>query len=220
MMIQLFNVSVKYNNYYGIKRINLEVNKGDFLYIFGPSGAGKSTLLMTLYLDLIPSEGHFLIDKYNSLYINRADIPFLRRKIGIVFQDFMLLEDRNVYDNIDIVLEISNTQKRNRKRKILKMLVEMGLSQKMNRMPAELSGGEKQRIGIARAIINDPLIILADEPTGNLDPVTAMEILDILKKINQRGTAVMIATHNHELPKMFPGRIIKMDKGEIVSSEY
>ena len=219
-MVQLFNISVKYGDQIGIKGINLDVNKGELVYIFGPSGAGKSTLLRTLYLDLIPCEGHFIVDKYNSLYINKSDIPFLRRKIGIVFQDFMLLEDRNVYDNIDIVLGISKTPGKDRKRKIMKILLEMGLSHKMNQMPAELSGGEKQRIGIARAVINEPLIILADEPTGNLDPQTAVEILNIIKSINEKGTAVMIATHNHELPKKFPGRIIKMDKGEIVSTKY
>jgi cell division transport system ATP-binding protein len=219
-MIHIFNVSVKYDGSYGIRKINLEINKGEFVYIFGPSGAGKTTLLKTLYFDLIPSEGHFIIDKYNSLHIKKKDIPYLRRKIGIVFQDFMLLEDRNVYDNIDLVLEISGIPRKDRKRKILKVLVEMGLSQKINQMPNELSGGEKQRIGIARAIINDPLIILADEPTGDLDPATAVEIISILQKINEKGTAVMIATHNYELPKVFSGKIIKMEKGEIVSTEY
>jgi len=219
-MIQLFNVSVKYGGYHGIKRVNLEVNKGEFVYIFGPSGAGKTTLLKTLYLDLIPFEGHFIIDKYNSLYINKKDIPYIRRKIGIVFQDFMLLEDRNVYENIDLVLEISNTPRKNRKRKILRMLLEMGLTQKMKQMPSELSGGEKQRVGIARAIINEPLIVLADEPTGDLDPETAIDIIGILKKINQKGTAVMIATHYYDILKEFPGRVIKMENGEIVSTEY
>ncbi|MFC1562469.1 cell division ATP-binding protein FtsE [candidate division KSB1 bacterium] len=219
-MVQLFNISVKYGDYYGIKRINLEIDKGEFVYIFGPSGAGKSTLLRTLYLDLIPSEGHFIIDKYNSLYIKKKDIPFLRRKIGVVFQDFMLLEDRNIHDNIDVVFEIANTLRKERKRRMLKMFVEMGLSHKLKQMSSELSGGEKQKVGIARAIINDPLILLADEPTGNLDPETAIEIFDILKKINQSGTAVMVATHNHELPKTFPGRIVKMEKGEIVSTKY
>lgn len=145
-MIQLFNISVKYNGSYGIRKINLEINKGEFVYIFGPSGAGKTTLLKTLYFDLIPYEGHFIIDKYNSLHIKKKDIPYLRRKIGIVFQDFMLLDDRNVYDNIDLVLEISGIPKKDRKRKILKTIVEMGLSQKINQMPNELSGGKSREL--------------------------------------------------------------------------
>ena len=219
-MIHLFNISVHYGNHNGLEKINLEINKGEFVYIFGPSGAGKTTLLKTLYLDVFPYEGHFIIDTFNSLYIKKKDIQLLRRKIGVVFQDFMLLEDRNVYDNIDLVLEIAQVPRNERKRKVLRLLVEMGLSQKMKKMPNELSGGEKQRVGIARAIINDPFIVLADEPTGDLDPITGAEIIKLLKGINNKGTAVMIATHNHELPKLIPGRVIQMENGELVSSDY
>ncbi|MEJ2616260.1 MAG: ATP-binding cassette domain-containing protein [Ignavibacteriaceae bacterium] len=180
----------------------------------GNSGSGKSTLLQMIYMNILPSSGTVEFDKYDSKSIRPKHLPLLRRKIGIVFQDFKLLKDRNIYENLSFVLEATNTPGKEIKRRVTNALSDVGLSHKRKSMPSELSGGEKQRVAIARAILNEPIIILADEPTGNLDPETSGEIVEILKKINLRGTAVLFATHNYEIVKSMNAKIIKLENGK------
>lgn len=216
-MIKVFNSTVTYNSRSGIYDVNLSVGKGEFVYLTGASGAGKSTLIRLLYLDLFPEKGHIIVSDFNSTRVRKKDIPFLRRKLGIIFQDFRLFNDRTVFENIQFILEVTGTKHREIKKKVLRVLADVGLSHKRNAMPEELSGGEKQRVAIARALVNEPFVLLADEPTGNLDPEVTAEIMDLLKKINERGMAILMATHNYNIIEKYPGRIIKMDKGRIIS---
>lgn len=213
----IFNhVQFSYNNQPVFYDLNLEVQQGEFVFLIGKSGVGKTTLLKMIYMDCFPQSGYVQVGEYSSESITPKEIPYLRRKIGIIFQDFQLLTDRNVYDNLAFVLQVIGTPKREIKKKIFYALSEVGLAHKQTNMPHELSGGEKQRVAIARAIINEPFLILADEPTGNLDPETADEILSILKKINSRGTSVIFATHNYELIRSFDTKIIKLEDGKAI----
>lgn len=215
-MLSFANVEFEYPNQPIFTDLNFSVDPGEFTFLIGKSGAGKTTLLEMVYMNIIPQNGVVTVGDYSSDTVKKSDLPELRKRIGIIFQDFKLLEDRNVYDNLAFVLQVTGTPKRNVKRKIFHALSDVGLTHKQNNMPQELSGGEKQRIAIARAIINEPMLILADEPTGNLDPETAEEILAILKKINSRGTSVLFATHNYELVKKFETKIIKLVDGKAV----
>ncbi|GAB4290441.1 MAG: ATP-binding cassette domain-containing protein [Ignavibacteriaceae bacterium] len=194
--------------------LNFELKSGEFCFLIGKSGAGKSTLIQLIYMNLFPQSGFIRVGDYCSNKIKSGDLPHLRRKLGIVFQDFRLLKDRNVYRNLEFVLEVTGTPRKEVKRKINNALTDVGLSHKRYSMPHELSGGEQQRLAIARAVVNEPFLILADEPTGNLDPETSREILEILKKINSKGTAVLFATHNYELVKENEARIIKLENGK------
>lgn len=213
----IFNhVEFSYSNQPIFQDLSLQVEQGEFVFLIGKSGVGKTTLLKMIYMDCFPQSGYVQIGEYSSESITSKDIPYLRRKVGIIFQDFQLLTDRNVYDNLAFVLQVTGTPRREIKRRIIHALSEVGLTHKQSNMPHELSGGEKQRIAIARAIINDPFLILADEPTGNLDPETADEILEILKKINSRGTSIIFATHNYELIRSFDTKIIKLEGGKAV----
>lgn len=216
-MLQLFNIGFHYPNGGGLERINLTVNSGEFVFLVGPSGAGKTTLLKLINLEEIPQQGHILIGEYNSLWIRPKDIPFMRRKIGVIFQDFKLLLDRNVFDNVAFALEVTGARRRRIKRRVLEVLKDVGLSHKRLKMPDELSGGEQQRVAIARALVNEPFILLTDEPIGNLDRKTAYGVLDVLARINTMGTAVLMATHNYELARQTGKRIIRIDNGRIVS---
>ncbi|KAB2878088.1 cell division ATP-binding protein FtsE [bacterium] len=218
-MIELNDVYVVYNEKSSVAGVSLRIEPGEFVYLLGSSGAGKSTLLKLLYMDLLPTRGEIRIGEFESKNLKKKEIPFLRRQLGIVFQDFRLLRDRSVYDNIAFALMVTDTPKNEVAKKVMKVLAEVGLSNKKNRMPYELSGGEQQRVVIARALVNDPIVILADEPTGNLDPETSMEIMQLLLKINEKGTAIIMATHDHEIVKNIPKRIIRMEKGTLVSSE-
>lgn len=215
-MLSFNDVSFSYSNENVLSRVNLELREGDFLFLIGKSGSGKSTLLQMIYMNLLPKAGYLEFDKYTSDSIKPSQLPFLRRKIGVVFQDFKLLEDRNVYENLEFVMRVTGTPGSKIKRKIYQVLSDVGLTHKQKNYPAQLSGGEQQRIAIARAIINDPILILADEPTGNLDPETSREIMDILKKINSRGTAVICATHNYDLVKKYNARIMRLTDGRVV----
>lgn len=216
-MVQMFNVCVRHNHLPILQHINLEIQKGEFVYLTGATGSGKTTLLRTIYLDLAPAEGYIIVEGLNSLTLKRRQIPQLRRRIGIVFQDFKLLFDRSVFANVALPLQIAGASKKTIKRRVLRALAEVGLSHKSVSRPQELSGGEQQRVCIARAIVNDPFIILADEPTGNLDPETGYEILTLLKRINTRGTALLIATHNYSLLKQIPGSIYHLEHGTLVN---
>jgi cell division transport system ATP-binding protein len=166
-------------------------------------------------MNILPQSGVVQFDKFDSKTIKPSYLPYLRRKLGIIFQDFKLLRDRNVYDNLTFILQSTNTPRKEIKKRVNNALTDVGLNHKRNSMPDELSGGEKQRIAIARAIINDPALILADEPTGNLDPETSFEILEILRKINLRGTSILFATHNYELIRRLNARILKVDNGKV-----
>lgn len=215
-MLSIQNVYFDYANQPVFSDLNLEMNSGDFAFIIGKSGSGKTTLMQFIYFNLLPQSGNIILDNFNSATIKNKDIPLIRRKVGVVFQDFKLLKNRNIYDNLAFVLEVTNTPGKEIKRKVHNVLSEVGLSHKRMNMPDELSGGEKQRVSIARALLNDPILILADEPTGNLDPETSNEILDLLLKINKQGTAVLVATHNYDLVRKVNTRIFKIEDGKVV----
>lgn len=215
-MLTISNVEFNYTTQPVFSNLNLTVEPGDFVFLIGKSGVGKTTFLQLIYMNLLPQSGYVEVAGYNSETIKPKDLPFLRRKIGVVFQDFKLLEDRNVFENLAFVLRVTGTPSRLVKRKVIHALSDVGLSNKQNNMPHQLSGGEKQRVAIARAILNDPAFILADEPTGNLDPETSDEILEIIKKINSRGTSVIFATHNYDIVKKVDARIIKLADGKAV----
>lgn len=212
-MLSFENVEFAYNNQPVFTDLNFKLENNEFTFMIGKSGIGKSTLLQLIYMNIKPSSGLVRVEQYDSKTIKPKQIPLLRRKLGIIFQDFKLLQDRNVYENLAYVLEVTNTPRRHIKGLISNALNDVGLSHKKLNMPDELSGGEQQRVAIARAVINEPILILADEPTGNLDPETSGEILDILKKINQKGTAVLVATHNYELVKKANEKVIKLENG-------
>jgi cell division transport system ATP-binding protein len=215
-VLTISNVEFSYQNQTVFKNLNLNVDQGEFVFLIGKSGSGKSTLLELIHMNLFPANGYVQVGNYSSDTITTNNIPLHRRKIGIVFQDFKLLDDRNVFDNLAFVLKITGTPQKQIKKKVYQVLSEVGLSHKQKNMPYQLSGGEQQRVAIARAIINDPMLILADEPTGNLDPETSFEILEILRKINIRGTSVIFATHNYDLVKKIDAKIYRLDDGKAV----
>jgi cell division transport system ATP-binding protein len=196
--------------------LNFVLKSGEFAFLIGKSGSGKSTLMQLIYMNISPVSGYIEVNDFNSDNLKQRQLPLLRRNLGIVFQDFRLLDDRNVYENLAFVLKVTGTKSKEIKKRVINALADVGLSQKRNQMPTNLSGGEKQGVAIARAIINEPMLILADEPTGNLDPETSEEILNVLKKINSGGTSVLFATHNYELVKKFDTRIIKLKNGKAV----
>ena len=191
------NVSIYYDDHLILKDINIHIQKGDFIYLLGKSGSGKTSFIKTIYTDIPIKSGSALVCGYSLNTIKKRDIPYLRRKVGVVFQDFQLLPDRDVYDNLLFVLKATgwdNHQKIDAR--IQEVLQNVGLKDKYNKMPYELSGGEQQRVCIARALLNHPELIIADEPTGNLDPQTSLEIVQLLKDLSQSGTAVLLATHD------------------------
>ena len=193
-----------------LKRVNLAVDPGEFIYITGKVGSGKSSLLKTMYAEVPVAAGTAEVMGYELGNIKSAEIPFLRRQVGIVFQDFRLLNDRNIYENLKFVLDATGWKDKNSmKERIETTLRQMGMLNKGYKMPYELSGGEQQRVVIARAMLNDPQLLIADEPTGNLDPVTAAQIMKRLQEIQQQGTTVIVATHNLGLIDQFPGRVLK-----------
>ena len=213
-MLSFNNVSFSYSRQPVFESLNFRLEQGDFSFLIGKSGAGKSTFLQLIYMNIRPDSGSVRFGEYDSSSLKTKNLPDLRRKIGIVFQDFRLLSDRNVYDNLAFILEVTGSPHRQIKRKIFQVLSDVGLTHKQRSMPHELSGGEQQRVSIARAIINDPVLILADEPTGNLDPETSLEILDLFKKINSRGNSVVFATHNYDLVRKNNAGIIKLEGGK------
>ena len=214
-MIKLKNVTKKYpNDHYALKNVSLEINSGEFVFLVGASGAGKSTLMKLLYGEEKPTTGFVSIGGINIANIRNDKIPNLRRCMGIVFQDYKLLQNQTVFDNVAYVIRtlgISSKEINDRVRGALKIV---GLYEKRHATPAELSGGEQQRVGIARAIVNGPPLLIADEPTGNLDPQNSMEIMQILDQINQRGITVIVSTHDQNLVDYFRKRVIKLDNGE------
>ena len=218
MMLSFDSVEFHYPNQPVFTNLNMELDNGEFAFVIGKSGIGKSTLMQLVYMNLFPLTGTVRIAEFDSQTIKPRQIPLLRRKVGVIFQDFKLLPDRNVYQNLAYVLKVTNTPSKEIKKKINEVLGEVGLTHKRLNKPDELSGGEQQRVAIARAIINEPILVLADEPTGNLDPETSGEILALLKKINKRGTAVLVVTHNYDLVKKANERIIKLEDGRAVKA--
>lgn len=214
-MLSFYNVSYSYRGGYGIFDITFTVQNGEFIFLVGPSGAGKSTILKLINLEHFPSRGHIILNSYNSTRLGRKDIPFVRRTVGVVFQDFKLLRDRNVYENVAFAMHVVGARRKNIKRRVLEVLKEVGLSHKRFKFPVELSGGEQQRVAIARALVNQPYVLLADEPTGNLDKETAVEILNLLSRINSQGTAVLMATHQQDLAENAGKRTINIRNGRI-----
>lgn len=196
--------------------ISLRIPKGDFVFLTGPSGAGKSTLLKLLYGALTPSRGQILIDGQNLMRLKPSQLPYLRRTIGVVFQDFKLLPNRTVLENVAITLEVLGWGKKDIGKKVYHILKQMGLEHKVSATPLRLSGGEQQRVALARALVNDPKILLADEPTGNLDDENKAHILSIFKEANIRGTTVVVATHDQRLIENSHKRVIVLEKGHIL----
>lgn len=218
-IMKINNGSVFQHDRLIINNINLEITEGEFVYLIGRSGSGKSSLLKTLYADLPAKDGSFKIAGYDLCNLKRKDIPMLRRKIGIVFQDFQLLYDRNVEQNLSFVLKATGWEDENSiNKRIDEVLQLVGLQGKRKSMPHQLSGGEQQSVAIARALLNRPNVILADEPTGNLDPETTNDIMKLLMKIRDNGTTILMATHNYNLILKYPSRVISCANGTITES--
>jgi len=215
-ILSLKNVSIYQDSNLVLADINLDVQKGDFIYFIGKTGSGKSSFLKILYADLPLKEGTGTIVDYDLNTLKEKDIPFLRRKIGVVFQDFKLLPDRTVKDNLLFVLKATGwTDKEAINSKIEEVLEKVGMANYASKMPHQLSGGEQQRVGIARALLNDPELILADEPTGNLDPQTSIEVMEVLKNINQNGKTIIMATHDYALLLKYPYKTLKFEEGKV-----
>ncbi|WP_390407449.1 cell division ATP-binding protein FtsE [Lacticaseibacillus jixiensis] len=219
-MIQMKNVMMKYNNgVIAMKDLNITVEPGEFVYVIGPSGAGKSTFIKMLYHELIPTEGTIVINDYDFATMKPAEVPFMRRQLGIVFQDFKLLPRLTVYENVAYAMQVIETPDKDIRPRVQEVLRLVGLEQKIRRFPSELSGGEQQRVSIARAIVNKPKIVIADEPTGNLDPETAEGIMEILEKVHANGTTVIMATHNQQMVDEHTHRVLEIAGGRIIRDD-
>lgn len=219
-MISIDKVTKIYDNgAVAINNISLNIKKGEFVFVIGSSGSGKSTFMKMLLKEVEPTEGKIIIDGININNISRKEVPFLRRKMGVVFQDFRLLPSKTVFENIAFALQVTEAPPKAIRRNVPAILAMVGLTHKAKVYPNELSGGEQQRVALARAIINKPPILLADEPTGNLDPETAWEIMELLKEINARGTTVVIATHARDIVDEMKKRVITLQKGVILSDK-
>ncbi|NLN95573.1 MAG: ATP-binding cassette domain-containing protein [Bacteroidales bacterium] len=215
-IIELNNVSIFQKNILVLSQVSLTINKGEFVYIIGKTGTGKSSLLKVLYADLPAAEGYVNVAGFDLTGLKRKSIPQLRRKLGVVFQDFQLLTDRSVNDNLLFVMKATGWKnKTEMEQRINDVLAKVGLGTKGFKMPHQLSGGEQQRLAIARALINDPEILLADEPTGNLDPETSEGIMELLFDISSTGRAVLMATHNYVLIRKYPSRMLKCENGRV-----
>jgi cell division transport system ATP-binding protein len=219
MMIRFTNVTLAFDRHTVLDDVSFEVRPGEFAFLVGQTGSGKSTILRLMYMDLMPTRGVVTVGKYNSSLITKPEQPYLRRTLGIVFQDFRLLEDRDVFDNVAFTLHVTGTPAKDIKRRVLRALADVGLAHHRQKYAHELSGGEQQRLVIARALVNNPSFLLADEPTGNLDPLTSREILQLLKDINTRGTAVIMATHNYDLIRKSNERVLQVREGKVYEVE-
>ncbi len=216
-VIELNNIDIFQQKHLVLSNVNLQVKNGEFVYLIGQTGSGKSSLLKIIYGDLHIYNGDGHVAGYELKNLKENDVPFLRRKLGIVFQDFQLLTDRSIEQNLAFVLKATGWKDKNLiQERIKDVLEKVGLRSKMKKMTHEISGGEQQRVVVARALLNDPEIILADEPTGNLDPETSEEIMILLRQISQSGTAVLMATHDYHIIRTFPSRIIKCENGRLI----
>ncbi len=216
-MIQFFNVSKTYSgDVPALDGVSMQIEKGEFVFITGKSGAGKTTLLRLVFRADLPSKGTVLVNNFNIARLQKESIPYLRRNIGVVFQDFKLLPQKTVFENIAFALEVTGTPKKEIAPRVMRLLQYIRLKDRRDDFPLRLSGGEQQRIAIARAIISNPPIVLADEPTGNLDPEISMDIMQLFQEINQRGTTVVIATHDVDLIKKMRKKVFCLDKGKLI----
>ncbi|KKU22527.1 MAG: Cell division ATP-binding protein FtsE [Candidatus Nomurabacteria bacterium GW2011_GWA1_46_11] len=218
-MIRLENISTVYDDFLALDNIDLQIKDGEFVSLVGPSGAGKSTLLRLMTREIKPSQGTVYIDGVDISELTAAQVPLLRRKIGTIFQDFKLLSRKNAFENVAFALEVSGAESEEIAEDVPKVLNIVSLVDKSNNFPHQLSGGEKQRLAIARALIHRPRILLADEPTGNLDMVNGYDVVKLLMKINEFGTTVILATHNREVVNAIGRRVISMEKGKIVRDQ-
>jgi len=220
-MIKFNKVFLKYDkDSYAIRDLTLKIDEGEFVFIVGKTGAGKSTLFKLLTRELVPTSGSIKVFKDNIEYISDRLIPYYRRNLGVIFQDFKLLEDRNVFENVAFAQEVIGVNSFKIRKRVIKILNMVGLRNKALKMPYELSGGEKQKVAIARAIINKPRILLADEPTGNLDEISTNEIIGLLDSINQNGTTVVVITHDVHLVGRMNKRVIRLDEGNIIYDDF
>ncbi len=202
-----------------LQGINVVIDRNEFVYVVGPSGAGKSTFMKLIYREEVPSKGQISVNGFNIGKLKHRKIPYVRRNIGVIFQDYRLLPKLTAYENIAFAMEVIEAPRRSIKRRTMEVLDLVGLKHKANSLPAQLSGGEQQRIAIARAIVNNPAVIVADEPTGNLDPETSWEIMKLLEEINFRGTTIVMATHNKEIVNTMRKRVIAIESGSIVRDQ-
>ena len=220
VLIELINVSKIYTGgTIALKDVNLKIEKGDFAFIVGPSGAGKSTFIKLLLKEEDPTEGKVLVNGVDTVTIDRKKLPFFRRKIGVVFQDYRLLQNKTVYDNVAFAMQVIDTSPRDIRRQVPNVLSLVGLGGRMRAFPNQLSGGEQQRVSIARALVNRPAVLIADEPTGNLDPDTSWDIMKLINDINQIGTTVVMATHAKDIVNGMKKRVIAIDGGTVVRDD-
>lgn len=214
-VIELKNVSLSFENRSILTKASFKLNNGEFSYLIGPTGIGKSSVLKMLYNDIVPEEGIVRVTELPVNKLSKRQIPMLRRKLGIVFQDFQLLRDRNVFENVAFAMQVTGEKPKFIKQRVIEVLSLVGLSHRRKDMPYDLSGGEQQRVVIARALANEPRILLADEPTGNLDPNASNSIMEILEQINNRGTAILMVTHDYTILKKYPHRILGISGGNL-----
>lgn len=219
-MIEMVNVNKTYpNGVTAVNGINVKIKKGEFVYVVGPSGAGKSSFIKMMYREEKPTSGTITVNGVNLAKIRNSKVPIFRRNIGVVFQDFKLLSTYTVFENVAFALEVIEVEPKEIKERVMEVLDLVGLKHKARMMPSELSGGEQQRISIARAIVNKPKVVIADEPTGNLDPETSWDIMNIFEEVNKRGTTVVMATHNKEIVDNLRHRVIAIEGGKIIRDE-
>lgn len=214
-VIELRGVSLSFENRKILDHVDFRLHNGEFVYLIGPTGVGKSSILKLLYRDVVPDSGSVRVTDYPVNKISMREVPMLRRRLGIVFQDFQLMPDRNIYDNVAFALQVTGEKPKFIKQRVLEVLTMVGLSHRRKNMPRDLSGGEQQRVVIARALANEPRILLADEPTGNLDPTATKDIMELLNTINNRGMAVMMVTHDYSIVKKYPARTLRIVDGGI-----
>lgn len=219
-MLEMIDVSKIYpGGSVALQDINVRIEQGEFVFLVGPSGAGKSTFFKMLFREVLPSSGKVIVNGHDLVKMTDKEIPYFRRQLGIVFQDYRLLPDRTVYDNVAFAMQVIETPYRKIKRRVNDVLDLVGLRKRAHAYPTELSGGEQQRIAIARAIVNDPILLIADEPTGNLDPETSWEIMDIFREVNKSGTTIVMATHDREIVDEMEKRVIAIEHGHIVRDD-
>lgn len=219
-MIEMYNVCKTYpNGVIALNGFSIKINKGDFVYLVGSSGAGKSTFIKLIYREERPTRGQIFVNGFNLNRIKEKKVPMLRRDIGIVFQDYRLLPTLTIFENISFAMEVIEEPNITIKKRVPEVLELVGLKDKINAFPNQLSGGEQQRAAIARALVNNPTVLIADEPTGNLDPTNAWEIMDILEKINTNGTTIVMATHNVGIVNKIKKRVIEIDHGQVIRDE-